>query len=314
MNFSAFENIAKELGFSAAYSVSPAQFLQWAAVTAEHRDERWAGLAADPKLIMPEVKSVVVLVWPYAPYGEFPQGSPAIDAYYPASQSAHFAAKQLGEILKNQGFQADTSPNIPARPALLRTGLVRYGRNALASMGEWGTRVNLQMILTDAPFETMDNTPDNFLSDNCAHCNSCAQICPVGAIMPGGRIDPQKCLRAQSYAEIMPEEYRALIGNSILGCDICQRICPRNANVQTVSPPEELVDALRLERLLVGDTKPLAKLIGSNYARSVRMQSRAALVAANLGRKDLIPLVQKLCESPFDHVRAHAIWAVERLK
>lgn len=314
MNWQEFAKQAHEAGFAKVFSVSAAPFLRWEQETKRTPDPRWSALQANPAFVMPGARCIVVLVWAYRPYSGFPEGEPTIDAYYPASQTAHLAAAALAELLRQSGYQADAAAPIPAKRALLRTGMARYGRNGLLSLEKHGTKICLQLILTDAPFPQTDDMPQEEIDPRCANCGLCVNTCPVGAILPGARIDPAKCLRAQSYSEPIPEQYRALIGRSVLGCDICQRVCPRNAAVETAQPPTELVEALRLEKLLAGDTKALARLIGSNYARPVRMQARAALIVANLGRKDLLPRLEELCCSKFDHVREHAKWAVERLK
>jgi len=314
MNWAEVEKKALEAGFARAYAVSPERFARWEKETLRTPDPRWENLKADPRESMPDARCIAVLVWAYQPFGRFPEGEPMIDAYYLASQTAHQAASALAELLRGWGFRADAAAPIPAKRALLRTGEARYGRNGLLSVDGLGTKICLQLILTDAEFETADCMPEEEIDARCGECGLCKKACPVGAILPGARIDTAKCLRAQSYSEPVPEELRALIGRSVLGCDICQRACPRNAQIGSIEPPEEILEAIRLEKLLAGDTKALAALIGSNYARPVRMQARAAILTANLGRKDLLPQLEELCESKFEHVREHAKWAVKRLK
>lgn len=314
MNWQEFACQAQQKGFSGAFCVSTVPFAQWEKIARAHPDMRWDGLCADPQDVLPGARAIVVLIRAYLPYSGFPEGEPTIDAYYPASQQAHRAVAELAGMLREQGYAADATAPLPAKQVLLRTGLARYGRNGLLSIPPWGTRVNLQLILTDAPFPPCDAPPEAETALQCQTCAACRNACPAEAIAGNGRIDTALCLRAQSYSEPIPEPVRPNMGRSILGCDICQRACPRNAGLQTVHPPEELIEALRLERLLAGDTKPLAAFIGSNYARPVRMQARAALIAANLGRRDLLPALEKLCDSPFAHVQQHARWAVEKLR
>ena len=302
------------MGFARAYCVPAEPFSLWEKEALSAPDPRWANLQADPRVIMPGARGIIVLIWAYSPYSAFPEGEPSVDAYYPASQSAHMAAKNLAQILQEQGYQADPSAPLPAKRALLRTGDARYGRCGLLALDRPGTRICIQTILTDAPFPAVDHRPENEIDPRCEGCGRCIMACPAGAILPNARVDTQKCLRAQSYTDPVPEKYRPLIGRSLLGCDICQRACARNAAVQETMPPPELIDALRLERLLRGDVKPLAAIIGSNYARPVRMQARAALIAANLGRNDLLPLLEELCSHSFENVREHALWAVKKLK
>lgn len=314
MNWQEFECAALEQGFAQAYAVSVKPFSKWEKVVRKSPDVRWNSLKADPREIMPEAQSIVILVWAYRPYSSFPEGELTLDSYYVASQKSYKAVAMLSECLKSAGFLTNAAAPLPAKRALLRTGKARYGKNGLLSLDKLGTRFCLQIILTSAPFPTLDDAPEDEIWQGCANCDLCLRSCPVNAILPNARIDTARCLRAQSYSEPVPKEFRAQLGSCVLGCDICQRVCPRNAAVDTVEPEAKVLDALRLDRLLAGDVKQLAELIGSNYARPVRMQARAALHAANLQRKDMLPVLEKLCEHEFKNVREHAQWAVEMLK
>src|SRR5699024_1348175 len=106
--------------------------------------------------------------------------------------------------------------------------------------------------------------------------------CPTGALNGDGTIQAERCLRNFSYSKPIPEGMRPLFGVSLYGCDVCQRVCPRNAGQRAVEPPEELRRALSLKALLQGEYKPLAPFIGANYARRNRVMGSAALVAGNL--------------------------------
>ena len=315
MTWEEFRSMALEKGFTEAYSVSAEPFLRWREIRENSSDPRWARLHADPREILPQANAIAVLVWTYRPYSGFPSGSASIDAYYPASQTAYLAARSLADALRLQGYAADDSQAFSAKWSLMRTGGAFYGRNGLTSLGRYGTRICIQTILTDAPFPAIDHTPANELDPRCEHCGACQRACPTEAHDGTGRVSVERCLRAQPYADAVPERFRSLFGASLLGCDICQRACPRNREVLTADPPEGLVDALRLERLLAGDVKQLADWIGKNYARPARVQGRAALLAANLGRTDLLPLLDDLRGShPMEYVREHARWAAERLR
>ena len=218
-------------------------------------------LATDPRTVLPEAQSVLLLVMPYTPYRARP-GEAEVDAYYIASNTAHENARRLAEEIAATGAKAVMTSSLRTKPLAVRAGLGRVGRNGLVAIGEWGTRASLQVIVTDLP---------------------------------------------------LPESMRPMTGRSVLGCDICQRCCPRNARVGEAEAPPALSEALALHRLLGGDYKGLVPWLGKNNARRLRLLNRAALAAANEGRRDLLPRIEALRLEP-DPLGEHAAWSANRLK
>ena len=79
--------------------------------------------------------------------------------------------------------------------------------------------------------------------------------------------------------------------------------------------PADLAAALDLSALLRGQYKPLIPFLGKNNARRQRIIARALIAAANLNRRDLLPLIEPLTDCPeSEAVREHAKWAAERLR
>ena len=302
------------LGFARLSVCGLPDYAVWRQQTQAAPDAHYAHLRDDVAAVFAEQCQAVLLVWPYLPYENPPQGA-TISAYYPASDAAHQAALAVAEWLCAQGFRAKGSPNIPYKPILAQAGLARYGRNGLTGMDGLGTRYALQVVLTDAPL-----TPDlpggqrYALADRCADCSRCVRACPVGALDGTGRVDVYRCVRARADEYPLAEPYRVLIGRSLYGCDICQDVCPRNAGVKRQPMPKDLQQALRLEALLEGNVEGLTPYIGKNFARKARLQSKACVIAANMGRRDLLEAVQACAKSPVEFVRIHALWALEQLK
>jgi len=267
-------------------------------------------LACEPRDILPGARSVLVLAMPYRPYRRR-AGEAAVDAYYVASNRAHENARSLADQLAARGAQAVMTSALRTKPLAVRAGLGRMGRNGLVAVGEMGTRVSLQVIVTDLPLAARSD--DWALDERCVNCHICEAACPGGALRGDGSLDIGRCVRAQPENLPLPAFMRPMTGASLLGCDLCQRACPRNARVGEADMPEALARALALDRLLTGDYRALTPWLGKNNARRLRLMNRAALAAANEGRADLLPLLDALGDAP-EPVASHARWSADRLR
>ena len=300
-------SMARPLGFErvAATDASPVE------PTPPQAHRQAQALTADPRGILPEARSVLLLAMPYAPYRPRP-GCAAVDAYYVASNRAHENARRLAEAIAETGAKAVMTASLRVKPLAVRAGLGRMGRNGLLAVDQLGTRVSLQVIVTDLPLETTC-LADAPLDERCVNCHACERACPARALRGDGSLDITRCVRAQPENLPLPEAMRLMTGASVLGCDLCQRSCPRNAQVGEVDEPEALAAALDLSRLLAGDWKDLIPWLGKNNARRLRLMNRAALAAANEGRTDLLPLLEALSGEP-EPLGSHARWSAETLK
>ncbi|MBR0463160.1 MAG: epoxyqueuosine reductase [Clostridia bacterium] len=269
-------------------------------------------LISDPREILPGARSILVCALGYEPYAPSP-GEAAVDAYYVAGNRAHAMADDLARRIGQCGVRAVLTSALRTKPLAARSGLGHVGRNGLLAVGRWGTRITLQVIVTDIPFDSGARVSEPWLDSACAECGLCVAACPTQALRGDGSLDVEKCVRAQSETLPLPEYMRPMTGNSVLGCDLCQRVCPRNAGVKDAPVPEHVAELLRLSRLLNGDYKGLREVLGSNNARRTRLLSRAVLAAANEGRRDLVDALEALTTEP-PPLGEHAAWALKRLR
>ena len=272
---------------------------RWRRESGERPSRHWEKVCAKAE----DVRSLTILIKPYSPYLPTAEGV-ELSAFYVASNALHTAAGKM-------------ALDMPVKPLLAGYGIGAYGRSGLVSIPGIGTRFAAAVLKSDEPPDskwTWDEMRP--LSQECENCCICVEGCPAGALRGNGRLDIDKCLRAQAqYQEPrMPDESRDMIGASAWGCEICQEICPRNSGIAAVRMPDELENALELRRLLLGNVKELGAWIGTNYARPARLQARACLVAANMGRHDLLPEILVLMKSPVEAVRDCAGWAINKLK
>ena len=283
------------------FSVPIPPLKRWRAEVAERPNALFANLSAGA----PEgARSIRLFVKPYAPFAP-EAGEPAISAFYLASQS-------LYEFVRANC--ARPAFHLPLKPVLAGYGIGARGRNSLISIEGMGTYFAVEAAWSDedAPPRAWTETPP--LAEACRDCDRCLRACPAGALDGAGYVDTTRCLRALAAknAPPMPEPAMAMTGASLWGCDLCQAACPRNAGVAPVPMPEKVRDAVSLERLLAGDTRVLAPLIGTNYARKARMRIRACLVAACLQKREYLPDIRALAADPL--VGPYARWAARQLE
>ena len=301
----AIRRMAAPLGFErvAATDASPTE------PTPPGAHPQAQSLLADPKDVLPEARSVLVCAMPYRPF-ERREGEASVDAYYVAGNRAHENARRLAEMIAQTGAKAVMTSSLRVKPLAVRAGLGRMGRNGLVAVDALGTRVSLQTIVTDLPLPGERRAA--VLDERCAACHACETACPAHALRGDGSLDIGRCVRAQPESAPLPEAMRPMTGPSLLGCDLCQRCCPRNAAVSEENAPDVLADALNLQRLLSGNYRDLIPWLGKNNARKLRLMGRAALAAANLERSDLLPFLEGLADAPAP-VGEHAAWAARRL-
>ncbi len=269
-----FVKQAKEHGAADVRFVRADAFLYWQ----KEASERLLGvhqslLCADPKALIKDAKSVAVLFFPAPPFFESDAPYPH---YYIASQKAYLASRELVQFLIENGVNAVRAPSLPHRAAALRSGGV-IGCNGLYYHDELGSYVHIELIINDT-FEPM---PDGGVSE-CAHCGRCVQACPTGAISISGQT-MRHCIRNHLYTNDMPEAFRPFV-TQLLGCERCQRACPRNASVAPVAIQKQQREALDPNTLLHGSLDAAKAMIGSNLARRKPMVSQTLLV---IGAKEL---------------------------
>jgi len=316
---------ALSLGFGAAGFTDPAPFTRWGREIARRMRteeamrpvwERYQ-INPDPRAVMPNVKTVVVLVWPYEPYtGEWPKGYLRWSAFYQCRHAAREAVGALTEWLWAQGIAAmEASSRIPLKEAARRAGLGSIGRNQLLITPKWGSCVALDAVLIDAEITDEDERCE---SSSCGACGRCVAACPTGALGSDGTFSREKCLRHYMLSgDCIPESVRGQLRNNLVGCDICQAVCPQNHGhykEERVPGPDMLTafaigDILReWETGLKNRMGRMAPVIGANYARAQKILA-AALIAAR-EEKGLTQAIGRALAHPHPHIRRYAAWAL----
>ncbi len=107
------------------------------------------------------------------------------------------------------------------------TGLAYLGKNNLMINKDYGTFFFIGLLLTKKKYKEV--IIEN--NDSCGTCDICINACPMNALLNG--YDESKCLSALNQKK-EPLPIKAIEKNYLLlGCDICQLVCPKNKNIKT---------------------------------------------------------------------------------
>jgi epoxyqueuosine reductase len=202
------------------------------------------------------------------------------------------------------------------REGAVRAGIAFYGKNTLAITRRFGSWVVLGTLVTDLEIE-----PSPALELDCGSCRLCIDACPTGALDEPGVLDSTKCLSYWTQApEPIPEGYRAELGDSVYGCDICQDVCPWNRGIerrrQDAAPPADATPVVSLVDWLERAGDELVAEVDRLYVprNDARWLRRNALVAAgNVGTPELVPAVERYVGDDDPMLHETAVWALERL-
>ena len=315
LNTETFSIWAKALGFAEVgfCTIDPFirsyQIVQSQQTLAERKQLRFF-----PSEDLPSAKSIAVLLWPYsqAPLPE--EGEVFVDSYYAASNAAYHAARTLEEQVVNSGYFAKANVSYPAKEAAIRAHLGLIGHHSLLITPSHGSRVVIILMATDIEISSDIQIVH---PQTCLLCGKCTQACPSGAIDHNGMTYPERCLRNFTMeGVVVPEETRAKIGMRLIGCDICQRVCPMQPkDSPSQKRPYRLSDFITEDsETFSGAVANLSHEIGRNAARPQRVRAQAALLAGNSKKAAYLPVLRQWAQLPFEAVSQHARWAIGQIK
>ena len=194
---------------------------------------RQARKRKDPRLIVPEARSVVVVLDNYYD-GHADPGPPPRVARYARGQDYHRVTRErlepIAELLRSHGARVahsyvDSGP-VPERALALRAGLGWIGKNTMLIRQGAGSFFFIGTIFTDLALG-----PDrDVATDHCGSCTRCLEACPTGALVEPRVLDATRCI---SYLTIehkgpIPEPLAERLEGWVFGCDICNEVCPWN--------------------------------------------------------------------------------------
>lgn len=284
---------------------------------------------ADPRRIMPETRSILVVGMDYYP-GDFPPAEGLVGrvaryawgADYHAlmlerlEQLASWIDRQMARPLAYRAY-VDTGPLLE-RALAHQASLGWIGKNTNLVHPDRGSYFFLGELLLD-----LDLQPDTpWSGDRCGSCTACLDACPTGALVAPHTLDARRCI---SYLTVehrgaIPEALRPSLADRVFGCDICQEVCPWNRRfarptdepgLRPLHPTLDLLELLALDEDAFRARfreKPLWR------ARRAGLLRNAAVVLGNLGDPAAIPTLEAARSDPNPLVAEHAAWAMEQIR
>ena len=293
----------------------------WLAANAERR--------ADPSVLWPDVRSIVLVGLNYSPEPHYGAASGAPDgdpiSVYARGADYHDVIKGklkaiAGEFARASGEDVkvfvDTAP-VMEKPLAQAAGVGWQGKHTNLVSRDFGSWLFLGAIFT-----TAELVPDAPETDRCGSCSACLDACPTKAFPAPFRLDARRCisyLTIESKTQI-PLEFRSRIGDRVYGCDACLAACPWNKFAQAsremrFRASEATGDPQLYELLQLDDARFRASFRGSPIKRigRDRFVRNTLLAAGNSGDTTLLESAAGLLSDPSPLVRGMAVWAVRRL-
>jgi len=294
-------------------------------------------IATDPRSLDEHARSVIVVAAPYAgadraawdpdrgalqaALAPVLAASPAVPAgriaRYALGTDYHVALRSrleaLAADLRAEGLPAGEVAYVDDRPLAeralaARAGLGWIGKNTnLLTHARAGSWVFLGAILSSAEVEA-----DAPVRTTCGSCTRCLIGCPTGALVAERTIDARRCI---SYLTIehpgtLDAWEAAAIGDWIFGCDVCQEVCPVNADADDDGALAVPLLPL-IEWLLPLGARAFERAVGESALRRAgrhRLLRNAVAALGNAGplSQDGRSLVERATHDRRDEVREQA--------
>lgn len=297
------------MGFARA-GIAPAEptsrrneYLEWLAqgrhgdmgYLAEKLEER-----LDVRRLLPGARSVIVVADQYAARGA-PADDVAADAAAKGVVASYARGRDYHAVIKKRlhalcdrlradhpgaKFRAftDTGPAMEREHAA-RAGIGFVGKHTLVIEPRLGSYLLLGGVASTLHMQSGPETPGPLppTADHCGSCTACIDACPTQAITPY-MVDATRCVSylTLEHRGLIDNALHAGVGDRLIGCDVCQDVCPFNRRQTQEAPLDERVNAAYADDSGLRARLPILEIIGWTDADRSRVFGPSAAKRASV--------------------------------
>jgi epoxyqueuosine reductase len=162
-------------------------------------------------------------------------------------------AQELLEEILGPGQCSLALARVPVKLLATSSGMASYGRNNISYVEGLGSYHRLVAFYSDYPCkEEIWGLPRPLAA--CETCSACLHTCPTGAISDDRfLIHAERCLSFMNeYPGAFPERVDASWHHCIVGCLLCQTVCPENRGMLHTIEADDKFSEAETESLLEG--------------------------------------------------------------
>ncbi len=282
----------------------------------------------NPYLIYPDVKTIIVAIFPYAKsdeainnqYHVVSRSSCGIDYHIVLKDKLKQVENYLKEKYASEAVILCDNHPLHERHLAYLAGLGNYGKNTLLINPRYGSFFFISLILTNLELEE-DEYDQPLFADICKDCNRCIKACPTQAISESRIIDGKRCMSylTQSKEEI-PEIFLSKFTKFTFGCDFCQLACVYNTKDEIPILNEfrpmgkEIIRVKDLEGLSNRSFKDSYGMIAASFRGKNVLLRNAILVSANQNDYQDLKNLDEIENMGNDYLKQAIDYAKDRVK
>lgn len=291
-------------------------------------------LRQSPLMLMPDCQTILVLAFRYQGDTLIPKGDPSPDplvASFARGMDYHLFLPELmrqivAYIQQNSRQEIEARCLTDSAPILekelgYQAGLGWVGKNSCLIHPKIGSYFFLAEILLNVEVGGSEEAGSQ-IADHCGKCRRCIDVCPTHCIQENRTLDASRCI---AYLTIenkgtIPDELRSQVGNHLVGCDLCQQVCPWNnknsEQVQDLPGNQQFMENIHtaINQPIMQDElfkqyfreTPVSRLKRHGFYRNL------AVTIGNSPQSIKLSVLESLLKDPSRLVRQHALWAVTK--